>query len=102
VNNCSYVVWRGWGPGADGRNPGSGEGDVAGEEGKVIVVQPRFERVCWCCGRTNGSGAGLGNGRVSCCTGCCGGCAPGFLGLVFSFERKREMMLEIEKRCSDD
>jgi hypothetical protein len=68
----------------------------------VIVVQPRFERVGWCSGNTNGNGAGLSGGRASCCTICCCDGASGFLGLVLFFERKREMMFEMEKRCSDD
>ena len=72
-----------------------------GESGKVIVVQPRFGRVCWCSGRTRGSGAGMSGGRVSCGTwGCI--CACGFFWSDVRFERNLETMFEMEKWWSDD
>jgi hypothetical protein len=66
-----------------------------------MVVQPRVGRMCWCWGSTKGSGLGMRGGRVTADMCCCFGSSTG-LGFVLFFERKREMMLDIEKPCCEE
>jgi len=65
-----------------------------------MVVQPSFGRACWCSGRTRGRGDGMSGGRVSCGT-CCLDSWMGRFEMLLRFERKREMMFEMEKLWSD-
>lgn len=63
--------------------------------GKVMVVQPRVGRVCWCSGRTRGRGAGMSGGLWSCLV-----CDCAFWFLLFRVDvlvRMREMNFAMEK-----
>ena len=68
--------------------------------GNVTVVQPRVDKVCWCCGTTKGKGSGISGARVS-CSFLAVIAFPDNLRLLLVFERNREMIFEMEKCCSN-
>lgn len=103
AKRASYASWRGCRPGAGDNSalPALGSVDGCWGCGNVTVVQPIVGRECWCSGSTKGRGEGIRAGRLS-QMGCCWTCFPGVFVPIVLFERKREMMLEMEKPWSDD